>query len=241
MQIHTAQIHSWNFYNRQELSHLKNGIQIWLLDLNDCPLTEKEYAFFSEEELDHAAQFQSPEVRQCHLKSRLAVKLLGAYFSGVPAKSIQFAKETHGKPCWNLPVHFNISHSGDWAAAAFSCQTKLGIDIECRKKTPNMESIVHHFFHPEEINHWDQSPDETHKALFYRYWTMKEALLKGTGDGLLASTREFCLKPISSKTAASHSVWTAITADGRYDSWRLKPFPVPEGCTGSIAYRVLRN
>jgi 4'-phosphopantetheinyl transferase len=160
-----------------------------------------------------------------------------AHCSNSPEQQVQLQKEEHGKLCWNFPLHFNLSHSGEWIVAAFSFLSEIGIDIECRKRTPRMESIVRHFFHPDEIETWCSTSDTEQKTLFFQYWTMKEALLKATGDGLYASTKDFCLKP---KTHSA-TIWYADHVNHQYDSWLLETFPTPEDYTGSVAYRVRKN
>lgn len=237
MQIHIAQVSSWDFHTQQNPAYFNNGIQIWLLSLDDCPLTEREYALFSAEELQKAGSYTSSDRQMCYLKGHLLIKRIGAHFSGIPEASLILKTGTHGKPGWELPLSFNLSHSGKWIAAAFSFSYEVGIDLEQEKKTPHPESFVHRFFHPDEAKCWETAPADEKETLFFRYWTMKEALLKGTGNGLSVSTRDFCLTPQD----PSNAVWKANHPLELYSSWCLSPFHAPDGFIGSVAYRVLKN
>lgn len=75
---------------------------------------------------------------------------------------------------------FNITHSGNIVACAVAEKGHIGIDIEMHQLLP-MEDFRQQFS-PEEWN--DICRDPVPPATFYRYWTRKEAVLKGAGTGL---------------------------------------------------------
>ena len=70
-------------------------------------------------------------------------------------------------------IHFNLSHSEQYAICAIS-NYEIGCDIEKMKKDRN-KKIAERFFHEKE------SKDE---GDFYRLWTLKESFIKATGQGL---------------------------------------------------------
>ena len=82
------------------------------------------------------------------------------------------------------PLCFNLSHSNEIALCAITLNRSIGIDIEYIHSNPDLESIAEHYFSPREhetINSF--SPDQRHIA-FYDLWTLKEAYLKATGEGI---------------------------------------------------------
>ncbi|MGN0281598.1 MAG: 4'-phosphopantetheinyl transferase family protein [Prevotella sp.] len=92
-----------------------------------------------------------------------------------------FEYEEGGKPTLvgHPEIHFNLSHCAK-AVVCVVADSPVGIDVEetCRYK----DSLAHYAMNEkeyEEINNSD-NPAET----FIRLWTMKEALLKYTGEGL---------------------------------------------------------
>lgn len=85
-----------------------------------------------------------------------------------------------GKPYFeSIPVHFSLSHSGDYAACAVS-DAPVGIDIEHDVKA--RETISNRFFSLEEQNTLLSA--ENKDLAFARIWTAKESALKLLGTGL---------------------------------------------------------
>ena len=76
----------------------------------------------------------------------------------------------------NIPLEFNLSHSGDYAICAIS-DDEVGCDIE-KIKDVNLK-IAKRFFSEEEYNNVLKD-----NKLFFRYWTLKESYLKAKGIGI---------------------------------------------------------
>ena len=88
-----------------------------------------------------------------------------------------------GKPFFpDYPsFHFNLSHSGIWAACAVGGE-ELGADIQ--KIVSVIGSVRNRCLALSELR-WLDSLDENHRdAGFCRVWSLKEALLKAEGKGL---------------------------------------------------------
>lgn len=122
----------------------------------------------------------------------------------VPApQPLQAACEARGKPyILHVPWHYNLSHSGDYAALAIS-DAPVGIDIQ--QMRPYRDSLVKRFFSDEEAAAYEKlvcaetrdqgTPggpnavevrrgDTAGAALFYTLWCRKEAYGKLLGTGL---------------------------------------------------------
>ena len=84
------------------------------------------------------------------------------------------------KPYFDKPIHFNISHSGEYAICAVSKTNKVGIDIEEIKDIPLID--FDNEFSKKELEEIYNA--ENPLQLFYTYWTQKEAFLKAIGSGL---------------------------------------------------------
>ncbi len=80
--------------------------------------------------------------------------------------------------CKNLD--FNISHSQDIIVAAFSFESKVGIDIE-KRRCLNLAGMIGRFSADEQrcIIHAEDS-----EKLFFEFWTQKEAVIKAAGIGI---------------------------------------------------------
>lgn len=109
---------------------------------------------------------------------RYAIEERGYDFS-----SVILGSEKGGKPyVKNLPVHFSISHSGDFALCVLS-DSPVGADIE--ELTSYNPGIAKRFFGKNEqlaIERFSETEDKNN--MFFRIWTLKEAYSKMTGRGI---------------------------------------------------------
>ena len=100
-------------------------------------------------------------------------------------------KGEHGKPYLSdYPnIHFNLSHCKGLIVCVFS-ESEIGIDAELIR--PYNGKAAKRIFAPEEMEYTQQSefPDE----MFFRFWTLKEALGKNLGTGLFSSLSEAVFK-----------------------------------------------
>lgn len=99
--------------------------------------------------------------------------------------------DANGKPY--LPeypeIHFNLSHSGDFAVCVLS-DRPVGIDIEECKEVK--EKIAERFFAAEEYEDICMIADEQERTRrFYTYWVLKESFMKATGLGMQLAMNAF--------------------------------------------------
>ncbi len=104
----------------------------------------------------------------------------------------QFDIAPSGKPFLKTGQKFNISHSGDIVAVAFS-EHEVGLDLEQIQNTESSELIS--YFHPKEIEQLHQAPPEVPIDFFFKIWTRKEAFLKATALGITSGLHRYnCLQ-----------------------------------------------
>ena len=85
---------------------------------------------------------------------------------------------------------FNVSHSGDWTVLALA-DNEVGVDIQQIK--PVDLHLAKRFFAEEEWKQIEAAGDRA-EALFYRFWTVKEAYLKALGTGLNRPLNSFTVR-----------------------------------------------
>lgn len=110
---------------------------------------------------------------------------------GLDEKEMKYSLNKYGKPYFkDCPdVHFNVSHSGDMAACAFS-KHDVGCDIEM-VRTPDY-NVAERFFRDDELKYIYNRENENERAkAFFRIWTLKESFVKAVGCGLNLSFRGF--------------------------------------------------
>jgi len=95
-----------------------------------------------------------------------------------------FGKNEHGKPyIIGHPIHYNISHSGQYVVLV-TAEMEVGVDVQ-EKRAARMESVAKRFFAEEEWQAVSECESEEEKRdLFYRIWCRKEAYGKYLGIGL---------------------------------------------------------
>ncbi len=85
---------------------------------------------------------------------------------------------------------FNISHSGNYVTCAIGKNIRLGIDIEENKKV-NFE----HFQMVMTPSQWDIINNANYPLKeFYKYWTIKESVIKADGRGFTIPLDELEVK-----------------------------------------------
>lgn len=102
----------------------------------------------------------------------------------IPVNKLIFLVDSYGKPFVEgpVPIHFNISHSGQRIVCAIS-PLAVGIDIE--KITPvDTLAISKQFFLQEEFDHLASLSKCDRYDYFFMLWTMKESYIKLVGTGL---------------------------------------------------------
>lgn len=97
----------------------------------------------------------------------------------------------HGKPfCKNIPqLAFNHSHSQNHYVLAYSIDAvDLGVDIEDIDRQVRMQKLAEHCFHPDELLLWQNH--DCNRVLWFKIWTIKEAVLKAHGLGIRLNLNE---------------------------------------------------
>ena len=132
------------------------------------------------------------KAREELVAGRAALRSLLARELECNAQEIEFRVGAHGKPfleCGNLD--FNVAHSQRMVLIALSRAGAVGIDIEDAARPVEALDVAQTAFHPDEICLLRNTPEEQRAAVFYDFWTGKEAIAKADGRGLMLPTAGF--------------------------------------------------
>lgn len=154
------------------------------------------------------------DVQRSMLGEILARYLISARLN-ISSHEISFTVGPNGKPAFQErdDVHFNISHSGQWAVCALAA-VPVGVDVEhLRKVNP---SLAERFFSPDEVASLRALPAEMQDEKFIQLWTLKESFLKAIGRGLTRSLNSFSIR--------QQDVIYTITGDDSAGDYRLRLF-----------------
>ena len=212
------------------ISELKDRVDLWKIKLpDDLTIPTEIEAVLNNEEHQTASRFYQAKDRQNFTIRRGVLRILLAGYLGVKASEIEFIKGENKKPFVNKPappgIHFNVSHSGEWALIGIS-DYELGVDIEEFRASFNYQEILHQGFSSQEIEFITSS--ESPAKNFFQLWTRKEALIKATAKGV-----DDDLDKIPGLDG-SHDVNAVLL--GSTKNWTVKSFNVEKMCQASIAY-----
>ncbi|VDK47331.1 unnamed protein product [Anisakis simplex] len=154
----------------------------------------------SEQEFAKVAKFRYKDDALASLLGRLFLRQAARRLTGVQWNEIEFGRTEKGKPYLCKPDGFNfgmnVSHQGDYVAFASSCTDKVGVDCMRLDKDRNNKTADEYInsmaksASAEELRVMrSQATEQMKMTYFYRYWCLKEALLKATGEGLLSDLR----------------------------------------------------
>ncbi len=139
----------------------------------------------SEIELERCKRFVFDRDRNTYIIAHgLLREKLGRQI-GQDAKNVNIAIGDNGKPMLESgDVFFNLSHSNQWVAMAFSYDSELGVDVESTSPVRNWQEIVPNYFSDAEKWYIDNCSEAQQYIAFLKCWTRKEAVLKAKGTGL---------------------------------------------------------
>lgn len=175
------------------LSLAEGDVHLWRVDLSTELPANLESAV-SPDELERAGRFRFEEDRHRHLLSSYAVREVLSRYLGVAPGDVPIAIAARGKPYLKgKGIHFSVSHSRGVAVVAVA-GARVGVDVEEMDMAfPHME-VADRFFSEGEAEAIRSEVDHQRRAaLFFSYWTRKEALLKASGGGLYEDPRLFDL------------------------------------------------
>lgn len=168
------------------------ALQIWLLRVD--ALSERDIVpllpLLDDDERARMARFVDArnriEFAAAHGLTRLA---LGRTLS-VPPASLAFIEGPNGKPSAlhdgrPAAVSFNLSHANGMVGVAILARfdVSVGFDLERLDRRIDLK-IANRYFRPEEVGWLMSLPVDERPRGFLRLWTLKEALIKATGEGL---------------------------------------------------------
>jgi 4'-phosphopantetheinyl transferase len=90
---------------------------------------------------------------------------------------------------------FNLTHSCDFAACAILHGAPIGIDAEDIRRPINVAEMAARWFAPAERQLLGRLSETDRTEMFFRIWTLKEAILKTTGHGLRIEPQLFAVDP----------------------------------------------
>ena len=216
-------------------------IHVWRLALDVPPQRARRHEqLISAEERRRADRFR----QECHrrrfvVRRGLLRSILASYLQCSP-RGLRFVFGDQGKPALGgsaarSGIEFNVSHSADLALLAVAHRRRVGVDIERADPAVGVTPLIETCCTASEIAEISGQPEHSHRELFLRAWTRKEAVAKACGRGLSLAPARIEV----SVAAAAPAKLLSINGDGRAASrWLLYDLAVDAGYAAALAAEV---
>ncbi|MFT3724658.1 MAG: 4'-phosphopantetheinyl transferase superfamily protein [Hyphomonadaceae bacterium] len=165
-------------------------ILLWRLD-RPVEETAQLRTLLSVEERGRADRFIRTIDRDRWTVARAGLRSGLAPAMGVAPEAIVFGREVNARPTVvnGGALSFNLSHSADVAALALSFDARVGVDVE--EIRPIEQDEVDWALSPPERVELSRVETPLRLETFFRFWTLKEAFMKGTGLGAALPLHDF--------------------------------------------------
>ena len=173
-----------------------DGATILHVDLtSDAERETYALSLLDDEEGTRWRRFLSERARREFALCRAALRVSLCERLGCENRALSFGYGEHGKPFAKVDgqrarIGFNVSHSGRHGLIAIAAHDGIGVDVEVRVAQRDLEGIGSLVYGPAERRLLAAAGREK-VHLFYRLWSMKEALIKAIGAGFSLSPARF--------------------------------------------------
>ena len=165
-------------------------------------------SLLDEDERARWSRFVHPGARRRFGLCRAALRIILGERLGCDSRELSFGYTRRDKPFVLVngspaPVIFNVSHSGSHGLIAVAPKGRIGVDVEERAPRRDFHILIEAAFGRNEQAALNNASGEDRTHLFYKLWTIKEALIKALGAGLSYDPADFEAPPSMRNGAVS--------------------------------------
>lgn len=203
------------------------AVRVWVVRL----VPAGDMGVLSAAERERVSRTESPAVRERLIARRTAIRhILAALVGTDPAELVLERRcERCGKhhpvplpPIGDTPLFWSSSSTADLLVVATGGRP-LGVDVEPVDATGAWAAVARRYFTAAEVAAIGQSAER-----FAEFWTLKEALLKALGVGILGGLDRLCCATLRSGIGG----WL-VTPD--HPQWSFTTLDVATGVAGALA------
>lgn len=166
---------------------------VWIARLNrDRHRVAPRIPLLSATELRRRSQFRLADDRDRFTLARVMLRLVLAQELDCDPRQVDIALDARGKPRVSHPTTapaFSIAHGGNLVVLAVSARGSVGIDVELADRDIEPEELIPYTCNAPEAAWLDTLSTAQRPSGFLFLWTLKEAYLKATGEGLAQDPR----------------------------------------------------
>lgn len=184
-------------------------------------------ALLNAQELERVAAIVDHDSRVQHAVGRALIRLLGAQALGCNPLDVTVAVTDTGKP--RLPelpdLHVNVSHTGRAVAVADASVAPVGVDIEDPAVAAmHPQRLAQRLYADAEVRTLHELPEDRRADWFSSVWTIKEAVGKALGVGVISALSEVVVD-----TGDAGLELASVGGGPPPESWSLHQLTAPGG------------
>ncbi len=175
-----------------------NEVHLWFADLEriDRALIPRYRALMSAGERQRNERYRFEHLREADCVTRALVRTVLSRYVPLAPDEWRFSPGEHGKPeidqpGLELPLRFNLSHTSRYVVCAVGLERDLGVDIERTQRRNSVLNIANRYFSEQEVDELFRLPATQQEDRFFDYWTLKEAYMKASGEGIALGLGNF--------------------------------------------------
>ncbi len=236
--ISSDDVRSWIHPVRHE-----RGISIVYVDLTPDEIREQHaLMWLNPDELERWNRFRVDRPKREFALCRAALRYLLCLQLGCENSQLCFGLAKYGKPFAlvngkPVNVRFNVTHSDPHGLITITQGVRVGIDVEQSSRKRDFDGIASMVFGPNEQAEIASLSGEEKARLFFRFWTLKEALVKALGTGLSMKLTEVEISP-EIRRGAQRGIFQF--PEMPETSWALEDLSTPE-YSAAIASEILSS
>ena len=208
----------------------------------------------SADEHARAARFHFVRDQVRFTLARALLREVLGRLTGQPPAALRFGQGPQGKPFvmdeagQDSGLAFNLSHTDDLVLLAVHRDgLTLGVDVESTRRHAPMK-VARRQFAPVEAAAIDALSDPAHHEaqvhLFWSCWTLKESLIKATGEGLHTPLSRFGFELLPDEgriTLEAHAGTPEGDTTWRFGQWRPSPHHLAALCVAAPGHPVVHQ
>ena len=169
-----------------------DAIWLWYLEGDEIASLAKDVEarrVVSEGEWARRGRLRVEEDGSRFLASRILLRSMLALFTGEPPGAFAIEATETGRPEITHPpsavgLRFSITHTRGMVACLLSGRPEVGVDAEFHDPGTDLLGIATRFFARREAEFLEGLSGVDRQRAFFDLWTLKEAYVKATGEGL---------------------------------------------------------
>lgn len=207
-------------------------LHVWMLgkDQIDDSLASSYLDLLNEQEKSCYEQFRSESKQKEYLYSRALVHtVLSIYQPEIAPHTWEFDKGEFGKPeishSLSSTIKFNLSHSKNMIVLATTIHSDIGVDVEYMQRRVRCTDIAQRYFTENETSELMSSSESERQKLFFKLWTIKEAMGKASGQGLSAALDSIGISITDNGIILTENNATSLFKEKQYKCWQATISP----------------